>query len=89
MKPKGRVLGKATELILTSDQRDKLLDYTKGRGGYQGLCSRVHQSIRTKGDKLVAVVYEEDMARIVEAAARGDEGGWEALFRDIMNANPR
>ncbi|MBX9811045.1 MAG: hypothetical protein K2Y16_05465 [Burkholderiales bacterium] len=88
VKPKGKVLGKGRELVLTPDQRDKLREYTKGQGGYQGLCDRVRQGIKTKNGKLVALVYQEDMARILEAAAHGDEGGWQALFRDIMAANP-
>jgi hypothetical protein len=87
MKIKGKVLGKGRELILTADQRDKLQDYTKGQGGYQGLCGRVHHSTRTKGSKLVAFVYEEDLGRILEAAQHGDEGGWQGLFREIMTAN--
>lgn len=88
MKPRHRVLGRARELVLTPQQRDKLLEYTKGRGGYQSLCGRVYNSIKTKNGELVATVYEEDMVRVLGAAARGDDGGWEALFRDIMAANP-
>jgi len=87
MKPKSRVLGKGRELVLMPNQRGKLLEYTKGQGGYQSLCGRVYDSIRTKNGKLVAVVYEKDMQTILEAARRGDEGGWEALFRDIMAGN--
>ena len=88
MKPKGKVLGKGRELILTADQRDKLQEYTKGQGGYQSLCGRVHHSIRKKGGQLVALVYKEDMDHILDAAQHGDEGGWQGLFREIMNANP-
>jgi len=87
MKPKSKVLGKGRELILTADQRDKLQEYTKGQGGYQGLCGRVHHSIRTKGGRLVVLVYQEDMGRILEAAQHGDDGGWQGLFREITNAN--
>jgi len=87
VKPKGKVLGKGRELVVTPAQRDKLLEYTKGTGGFQGLCSRVHHSIRSKDGKLVAVVYEKDMESILEAARNGDAGGWEGLYRDIVNAN--
>ena len=88
MKPKGKVLGKGRELIVTPAQRDKLLEYTKGSGGYQGLCGRVHHNIKTKDGKLIALMYENDMESILEAAQNGDAGGWEGLFRDIMSANP-
>jgi hypothetical protein len=88
MKPKHKVLGKGRELILTPNQRDKLLEYTKGSGGYQELCGRVHHSIKTKSGHLVATVYQEDMARILEAAQNKDAGGWEGLFHDIMAVNP-
>lgn len=84
---KGRVLGKGRELVVTPAQRDKLLEYTKGTGGFQGLCGRVHHSIRSKDGKLVALVYEKDMESILGAAQNGDAGGWEGLFRDIVNAN--
>ena len=87
MKPKGKVLGKGRGLVLTLAQRNKLQEYTKGVGGFQDLCARVDHSIRTKDGKLVALVYEADMRRILEAAQNGDAGGWEGLFRDIMNAN--
>lgn len=84
---KGKVLGKATELTLTQLQYDKLQGCTTGRGGNQGLCQRVHDSVKTKDGKLVAHVYEADMERINTAVQRQDRGTWQDLFREIMNAN--
>lgn len=84
---KGKVLGKATELTLTQDQYNKLQEYTTGQGGYQSLCQRVHDSVKTKDGKLVAHVYEADMERINATVQRPDKGSWQDLFREIMNAN--
>ena len=87
MKVKGKVLGKATELTLTQEQYNKLQEYTTGQGGNQNLCQRVHDSVQTKNGKLVAHVYEADMDRINKLVQRPDEGSWQDLFREIINAN--
>lgn len=85
---KGKVLGKAKELVLTEEQRSRLEEYaTAGQGGYQSLCGRVVDRIRHKDGKIVAQVYEADMERISEAAQHGDDGGWQGLFREIVLAN--
>jgi len=84
---KGKVLGRVKELLLTQEQYDKLEGCTTGRGGNQGLCQRVHDSVKTKDGKLVAHVYEADMERINTAVQRQDRGTWQDLFREIMNAN--
>ena len=84
---KGKVLGKATELTLTQEQRDKLQAYTVGQGGHQSLCQRVYDSVKTKDGKLVAYVYEADMDRINTLVQRPDDGSWQDLFREIINAN--
>jgi hypothetical protein len=86
-KIKGKVLGKVRELSITQEQRVRLLDYTTGQGGRQDLCQRVHDSVVTKDGKLVARVYDTDMVRIGELIARADTGGWQDLFREIMDAN--
>ena len=84
---KGKVLGKARELILTQEQHDKLQACTTGQGGHQSLCQRVHDSVRTKNEKLVAQVYEADMERIYTVVHRPDKGTWQDVFREIINAN--
>jgi len=80
--------GKSYELVITPSQRDKLHEYTNGQGGYQTLCRRIHDSIKSKDGKLIALVFQHDMERILEGAAHGDQGGWQALFREIITANP-
>jgi hypothetical protein len=84
---KGRKLGRATRLVLTPAQRDKLLNCTKGRGGYQSLCRRVYDGITTVNGQLVSTVYEADMERMREIAARDDHGTWQDLCREILAAN--
>ena len=84
---KGKVLGRAKELVLTQEQLDKLQAYTVGQGGNQSLCQRVCDSVKTKEGKLVAHVYEADMERINKLVQRPDEGSWQDVFRDIMKAN--
>ena len=84
---KGKVLGKATELALNQEQYDKLQTYTVGQGGNQSLCQRVYDSVKTKDGKLVARVYEADMERINKLVQRPDDGSWQDLFREIINAN--
>lgn len=88
MRPKARVLGKATELVLTPDQHQRLLAFTTGQGGYQTLCRKVYDSAKTRADgNLVARVYEADMERIRDVVNRPDSGGWQDLFREIMGIN--
>lgn len=87
MKPKGKVLGRATVLILTRSQYDRLRDYTTGQGGYQSLCERVYQDAKESDGKLVTRVYEKDMDRIKKAVERPDRGSWQDLFREIMDTN--
>ncbi len=87
MKLKGKVLGKATTLILTRDQCNRLRGYTTGQGGYQSLCQRVYENTSESDGKLVARVYEKDMERIRKAGERPDHGSWQDLFREILDAN--
>jgi hypothetical protein len=84
---KGKVLGRAKELVVTEEQYRKLREFTKGRGGHQSLCQKVYDSVKTKNGKLVATVYEAEMERINKLVEREDEGSWQDLFRDIMRAN--
>lgn len=84
---KGKVLGKATELTLTQEQYDRLQAYTVGKGGHQSLCQRVYDNVTIRDGRLVARVYETDMERINKLVQRPDEGSWQDLFRDIVNAN--
>jgi len=86
-KMKGKILGKARELVITLEQHTRLLDYTTGKGGRQDLCQRVYDSVAHKEGKLVARVYDADMVRIGELIARPDTGGWQDLFREVMEAN--
>ncbi|MBI4207145.1 MAG: hypothetical protein HY527_19150 [Betaproteobacteria bacterium] len=87
MKPKSKILGKVRELILTPEQHTKLQEFTTGQGGYQSLCARVYDSVKSRDGKLIARVYEADMERIQKAVDRPDTGGWQDLFREIMAAN--
>lgn len=86
-KMKGKVLGKLTELVITEEQRNKLLEYTHGQGGHQDLCARVHSSVREKDGRLIARVYDVDMEKIRKVVGRPDTGGWQGLFREIMGEN--
>jgi len=86
---KGKVLGKATELALNQEQYAKLQTYTVGQGGYQSLCQRVYDSVKTRDGKLFAYVYEADMERITKLVERPDDGSWQDLFREIYNVNKK
>src|SRR5688500_290369 len=86
-KPKEKRLGRITTLIVTPEHRDKLKEYTRGQGGHQTLCERVDDSIREIDGKLVARVYDNDFERIQKMVERPDTGGWQGLFREIMEEN--
>lgn len=86
-KMKGKILGKPIDLTITEVQRDKLREYTTGRGGRQDLCQRVYDSVRTVDGKLMARVYAADMQRIRGLVEREDSGGWQDLFREILAQN--
>lgn len=85
---KGKVLGKAKELVLTEQQYQTLGSCTTGRGGYQSLCQRIHDSVTTINGQRVAEVYEADLERMIKAATRTDHGTWQDLCREILAANP-
>lgn len=90
MRPK--VKGKVTKLVITPEQRDRLREYetnTTTGGGYQSLCGRVAHAAREHADgKLITAVNGDDMDRIRIAAAKqqsGDTGGWQGLFKEILD----
>jgi hypothetical protein len=88
MKIKEKRLGKGRELILTTAQRDKLLECITGQGGNQTLFRRINDNVGTKGGKIVTLVYEADMERLEKLAARDDTGTWQDWAREVLAANP-
>ena len=84
---KGKVLGRVTKLLLTTEQHARLLACTTGQGGNQSLCQKIYDSARSIDGKLFAHVYEKDMERIAIAVTRSDRGTWQDLLREIMAAN--
>lgn len=86
-KIKGKILGKAKELILTEAQYAKLQEYTAGQGGLQDLCRKLHDNAKRRNGKLVVTVYTTDMERIERWIERPDTGGWQDLFREIVASN--
>lgn len=84
---KGKVLGRVTKLTITQQQYDKLKGFTVGQGGHQSLCQKVYDSVKTQDGKLVANVYDVDLERINRLVGRPDDGSWQDVFREILNAN--
>ena len=89
---KGEQLGKIWELILTSEQLEKVLACTRtarSGGGYQRCFRRIYDSVEVKGGRLVAFVNEGDMERIRRWARRVDPGTRQDLCREILEGNRR
>jgi len=89
MAKKGKTLGKRKDLVLTAVQHDKLGRYTKGQGGLQNLCRKLHDDAKLQPDgSWVVTVYTVDLDHIRSWIDRPDSGGWQDLLREIMVANP-
>jgi hypothetical protein len=50
---KGKVLGKATQLVLSKEQYERLPGLSVGKGGYQTVFARVRDSVKKVNGNLV------------------------------------
>jgi Methylamine utilization protein MauJ len=80
--------GQPSIIVMTPDQHKQLALLTREKGDHQDLCKRVQERVKMDNGKVVASVLSTDMVRIREALKRGESGNWQALFREIMSANP-
>jgi hypothetical protein len=71
-------------IAMTPEQYERLtrLSYTKGE--HQKMCSRILGRSQQHGDKVEAAVLSTDMVAIKASLSRGEVGGWQDLFREIL-----
>jgi len=86
---KGRILGKATQLVLTKKLHEELPGLAVGRGGYQSTFGRVLDSVKIIDGKPVAHVYTKDMEKLQEWAQRNDAGSWQDWARAALAENAK
>ena len=84
---KGKVLGKATQLVLSEEQHAKLPSLAVGQGGYQTVFARIRDNVKKVNGNLVATVYTNDLEKLREWAQRPDEGTWQDWARSVLTKN--
>lgn len=82
-----RALGKGQALAITETQHRNLLDATTGQGGNQTLCADLHRRAKRVDGILQTVAYAKELDRMKDYANRHDNGTWQRLYREIMDAN--
>jgi hypothetical protein len=80
--------GRPSIIVMTPEQHKQLGLLTREKGDHQELCKRVHERVKVRDGKVMALVLSTDMARIRETLARGETGKWQDLFRHIVGMNP-
>ncbi|MEM4986293.1 methylamine utilization protein MauJ [Collimonas sp. H4R21] len=73
-----------TLLVMTLDQHKRLEHLCYEKGDHQEMCRRMIQHAETHGEQMTTVVLSTDMVRILDTMKRGDTGGWQDLFREIL-----
>ena len=73
-----------TVISLTPEQHERLGKLRYMKGDHQEMCRRIYERIKTKDDRVDALVLSTDMALIKDAVKQGDTGAWQDLFREIM-----
>ena len=84
---KGKVLGKATQLVLTKEQHEKLPALAVGRGGYQTVFAKIYDSVKIVNGNPTAAVYTNELDKLKDWAQRPDEGSWQDWARSVLTAN--
>ena len=73
-------------MVMTDDQYARLGKLRYQAGDHQEMCRRIFERVRGKKDGRVAcVVFSTDLVRIRKAMDSGATGGWQDLFREILN----
>jgi len=88
MKPKGKVLGKSRDLVITASQLERLNRLKTGKGGNQSLFERISARVKTSNSQTMISVYDVDYSRLRELAVRDDEGSWQDWAREVLAQNP-
>ena len=90
MKPKGKVLGKGTDLNLTPAQHTQAGEFgtvKKTPGGYQTAFARIHAETRDPNGQLVVRVYPKELASLKKWAAYKVDGSYQEWCREVLTAN--
>ncbi len=73
-----------TVISMSPEQHKRLGKLRFVKGDHQEMCGRICERVKTKGDRVHALVLSTDMTLIKNALKRGDTGEWQDLFREIM-----
>ena len=73
-----------TEISMSPEQHKRLGQLRFVKGDHQEMCGRTYERVKTKDDRVHALVLSTDMTLIKDASKRGDTGAWQDLFREIM-----
>ena len=84
---KGKVLGKAMPLAMTSHQHAELPQLAVGKGGYQTVFAKINDSVRIVNGVPTATVYTNELDKLKEWAQRSDAGSWQDWARAVLTAN--
>ncbi|HEY8084826.1 MAG TPA: methylamine utilization protein MauJ [Methylophilaceae bacterium] len=73
-----------TLIGMTQVQHKRLIQLSYENGDHQEMCRRISQHSEVQGEMVAAIVLATDMGRILEATKRGDPGGWQDFFREVL-----
>jgi hypothetical protein len=79
--------GQPSIIAMTTEQHKRLGLLIREKGDHQELCKRVYQKVKHQNGKVLALILSTDMAIIKSAIKKGENGNWQDLFREILNAS--
>jgi hypothetical protein len=75
----------ASTLWLTEDQHSRLARLGQSSKDGGEMCRRIAQFAQKREGKVLVLVAATDRARIMKAIEQGEEGEWQAIFREALS----
>ncbi|WP_339950044.1 methylamine utilization protein MauJ [uncultured Albimonas sp.] len=76
-----------TVLRMTHAQYDQLRAFSYRHGEHREMITRIANNAREIKDNVLVGVLATDMPLVREAVRSGSQGGWEELFREVLDQN--
>ena len=72
---------------MTHAQYDQLRAFSYRHGEHREMITRIANNAREIKDNVLVGVLATDMPLVREAVRSGSQGGWEELFREVLDQN--
>jgi len=73
-----------TIMKLTPNQFERLTSLAFLQSNHQEMCRRIYDKAKPMDDGILCMVLATDFVDIKETVSRGEAGGWQDLFREIL-----